>query len=138
MGNKLKSILPARRELHPILFAIYPISFLYAYNIDRSSPSDLILPVSLSLAFALVVYIFAALLSGNSGKGGILTTWVLMASFSKGHVFASILSALPGETEAVKHGPFALFWLGLFGIGFLAIVSFKGDLPRFNVWLSMT
>jgi hypothetical protein len=74
--------------IHPFLFALFPILALYAYS-SRAVPTtvyDMALPVGLSLAGSVGLFVLLRTMLKNDEKAGLLTTLVLMSFFSYGHL----------------------------------------------------
>lgn len=73
--------------LHTLIFAVYPIVFLYALNIRETPLGDIILPVILALMLCLSFFLIAKLLFKNIHKAALLTSVFLILFFSYGHLF---------------------------------------------------
>ncbi|KNZ70034.1 Sulfatase [Thermincola ferriacetica] len=73
--------------IHPILFAIYPIIFLYSYNVQETSFKQIVLPVGISVAFSLLFFLTLTVVLRNRLKAGLVTTFFLMAFYSYGRIF---------------------------------------------------
>ena len=56
MKQKLKAIFKGPVVFYPLLFAAFPILFLYAHNIRGTSASQVWLPLIISVAAALVLW----------------------------------------------------------------------------------
>jgi len=87
-GITLKQLL----IMHPFLFAIFPILFLFAYNIDEVPASDLWLPMSVALIGTLILFFSLRLITKNYNKIGIITTFFLVLFFSYGHIRDLVIS----------------------------------------------
>jgi len=79
--------------LHPFLFALYPIFELRNHNITYVDATALIRPILLSILLTASIWIVLRLLFRDWKKSGILTTLVMIAFFTYGHVFIEIESA---------------------------------------------
>lgn len=80
-----------KNYLHPLLFALFPALFLYAYNIGELQVTDVLVPSTLfilSLVILLTVASVAFLgwLLKNKSKGALCTTFFLALFFSYGHL----------------------------------------------------
>jgi len=54
--------------IHPFLFAIYPILFLFAFNIDVVSPEEIVLPILITLLVAVSLWISLSFILKNQYK----------------------------------------------------------------------
>ena len=73
--------------VHPLLFAAFPVLFLWASNLDDEIPVGTVIPpLAVSLAGAGAVFALLRLLLRNSDAAAFLTTLLLVLFFSFGHV----------------------------------------------------
>jgi len=72
--------------IHPFLFALFPIAFLYNRGITYVSFSDILVPVAVVLLFALLVLGIFYLLYRDLKKAGVLTSVFMIMFFSYGHI----------------------------------------------------
>ncbi len=80
--------------LHPFLFAIFPILFLYSQNMGEFPLGVIFVPVAKSLFLALVVLVIARIVTGGWRKAGLVTSVFLILFFSYGHL-NHVLHRLP-------------------------------------------
>ena len=71
---------------YPLLFAAFPILFLYVYNISETSASQIWLPLVISVAAALVLWVVLSLILRSLAKAGFATAIFLALFFSYGHL----------------------------------------------------
>jgi galactitol-specific phosphotransferase system IIB component len=71
--------------LHPFLFAIAPIVFLFAHNVEELEFSD-IKPLFFVLIFSSVLFLFSFLAFRHKQKAGLFTSILLIIFFSYGHL----------------------------------------------------
>lgn len=76
---------------HPLLLSLYPILFLYSVNLDRVGFSDIIGLLLISFFFSLGLFLFLTGLTKSKDKGALITTVLLIAFYSYGHVYESLL-----------------------------------------------
>ena len=76
--------------IHPFLFAIFPILFLYSHNIGETSFYDTLLPATIVLSFSIFLLLLLKLILKDNKKRGIVVSvfWILF--FSYGHVYFSL------------------------------------------------
>ena len=72
--------------VHPLLFAMFPILALYAYNVAEVSPSEIVLPTAIVLGSTVLLLLLSGALLRNLKKAGIVVSIFLVMFFSYGHV----------------------------------------------------
>ncbi len=80
--------------IHPFLFAVSPVLFLFAYNIDEVPATDLLLPMLVAIIGTLIPFFLLRLITKSYNKSGIITLYFLILFFSYGHVKDVIHSSL--------------------------------------------
>jgi len=85
--QKLKSIFKGPAVFYPLLFAIFPILFLYAHNIAETSLNQIWLPLVISLAATLVLWAVLSLILDSLSKAGFATAIFLVFFFSYGRLY---------------------------------------------------
>jgi hypothetical protein len=87
MKQKLKAIFLKRPVVfYPLLFAAFPILFLYVHNISETSVSQIWLSLVISVAAALVLWAVLSLILRSLAKAGLATAIFLALFFSYGHL----------------------------------------------------
>lgn len=81
--------------LHPFLIGIYPILFLYSYNISQVSLRALMLPVVLTLAVTFLFWISLGYVIKDFKKSGIIASMGLAIFFSFGHIASYLCLIIP-------------------------------------------
>ena len=87
MKQKLKAILEGPVVFYPLLFAAFPILFLYVHNISETSVSQVWLPLVISVAAALVLWAILSLILRSLSKAGLGTAIFLVFFFSYGRLY---------------------------------------------------
>ncbi len=85
--------------LHPLLFALAPILFLYSHNAARLpiAPSELVLPLAVSFAAALCLWLVLWLVMHSSRRSALVVSLFLALFFLYGRVADAIgAKAAPG------------------------------------------
>lgn len=72
---------------HPVLFAIYPILFLFSHNIREVSFGQILIPILLSVAFVCSLWVLLNFLMRDRVRSGLVTTVFALFFFSYGHLF---------------------------------------------------
>lgn len=90
MKQRLKDIFRGPVVFYPLLFAAFPILFLYAYNINETSASQIWLPLVISVAAALVLWAVLSLILRSLAKAGLATAILLVFFFSYGRLYDAL------------------------------------------------
>ena len=75
------------KPFHPLLFAIYPILFLYSRNVAEFPPGVLCEPILVSVLFTLAVSVFIWKFSKNRLRSALVLSLFLLVFFSYGHFY---------------------------------------------------
>lgn len=73
--------------IHPFLFALFPILFLFAHNISFITVSEVLRPVLISICFTFLLWLLLGVIIKNMKKAGLIVSCFLLLFFSYGHVF---------------------------------------------------
>jgi hypothetical protein len=87
MRQRLKAIFKGPVVFYPLLFAAFPILFLYAHNISETSASQMWLPLGVSVAVALVLWAILSIILRSLVKAGLATAVFLVFFFSYGRLY---------------------------------------------------
>jgi hypothetical protein len=112
------------KPFHPILFAIYPILFLYSQNVADFPPGVLRGPILVSLLLTLAVSAVIWKFSTNRLRGAFILSLFLFVFFSYGHFYHFL-----EESELLRFGilgeqKFVLSFYGLL-FGIAAFLCYK-------------
>ena len=116
----------ARRPLvvHPHLFGIYPILFLFSHNVQELAVEDVLLPLGASLACSLISLRLLALLFHCEVTGGAVLSafWVLFYGFHSYHLAVSTVGC----------GPLAslIVWLAFLASTVFVLLKIRAHLQR--------
>jgi hypothetical protein len=84
--NRLRTI-ASSSLLHPLLFATYPIVFLWSQNKDDGAPIRSAFEILvITLAIALVIYAICRRLLHNAARAGVATSAIIVLALTFGHV----------------------------------------------------
>ena len=125
------------KAVHPFLFAIYPVLFLYSYNIYQVSFNSIILPSLFLLAGTVILFLASSLIIRNANKAAILVSLLILMFMSYGRIFNNVWWWQIGSVNIGK--PRYLFLAG--GIVFI-IISFlvirtRKNMAKFTKFLNM-
>ena len=87
MKQKLRAIFKGPVVFYPLLFAAFPILFLYAHNISETSASQIWLPLAISVAASAVLWAVLSLILRSLAKAGFATAIFLAFFFSYGRLY---------------------------------------------------
>lgn len=121
--------------IHPILFVVFPLLFLYSQNKEELLPGELLIPVA-AVAILTPLFLFLWFLLGfvfkNREKAAFITSTSIFLFYSYGH-FYSFIKDFGIHLGSFIFGPnkilFTLYTLVLFILGYLLFKS-KRDLGR--------
>ena len=115
--------------VHPFLFAIFPILFLFSYNRpELTSFSEILLPSAIVLGATLLLLLLCFLFLRNSQKAGIIVSVFLILFFSYGHAYEAIENWQIGSFVIGEHKYLLFVWGLLFACSFYFIVRIRKDL----------
>ena len=115
--------------LHPFLFALFPVLFLYSYNIKQLLFNEIFLPSAIILGFtAIAVPVLWLALKKDSKKAGIIITVFLAFFFSYGRIYEVIEGWHIGPLVIGRHRYFVIIWAVLFILIAYFLIRTKKDL----------
>lgn len=120
--------------IHPFLFAIFPILFLFSHNIDQMSISQTWPSLLISSAIALVSMLLLGLILRNWRKAGIIVSTFLILFFSYGHVYSLLWDEQRDNPIPGGHGVLLAVWvLLLLGVVIFVVRTSRSlqDLTRY-------
>lgn len=117
--------------VHPLLFAMFPILFLYSENIAEVSPSEIVMPMALALGSTLLLLVLSGLILRDFRKAGIVVSILLFLFFSYGNIFL-----LMGEWDSV-HNLLLPIWVILFLCTAYFVIKTRRDLHKVSNILNM-
>ncbi len=105
-----------RLLLHPWLFGVYPVLYLYSVNLDEvSGPGDVVPALLATLGLTALLLVIARLVLRSWPKAAALTSLLLVLVFSYGHVWRAIDGA--ALTEAGGRDYWLLALWGVIAVG---------------------
>jgi len=123
-------------HLHPFLLAIFPILFLFAYNITGASGRDLVWPLIVVTALTAILLFIFRLTTKNYLEAGIVTSFFLFFFFSYGHIrdlfFTPVAKMMPSVNFFL-----ILIWTPLFIGGSFILIKCRRHLPMLAKFLTI-
>ena len=89
--------------IHPILFAIIPIMFIFSNNVDEVSSEELIIPIVISIFISLTSFVILSKILKNSKKAGLIISVGLIIFFSYGHFHNVLLDDTIEDFDIGRH-----------------------------------
>ncbi len=112
--------------IHPFLFALFPIIFLFAINIDLVSAEEIILPILVTLLVAFSLWISLGFILKNKNKSGLIVSLGLFLFFSYGHFYILFES----NSALIPHWILLTIFLIVFIIGTYFFIKTKNKLKN--------
>jgi len=110
--------------LSPLLFALYPILALWAYNFEVMQPVEVVRPIFITVLGTVLLLLILRLLSKSWLLAGLLTTLVVLLFFTYGHVFGMV-SSFPGIGVLLgRHRILGPLWFVLLIVGGFFILKY--------------
>ncbi len=118
--------------IHPYIFAIFPVLFLYSHNISQLSFisfSEILVPTAISLGFAVISVVLLWLIFKKNGqKAGLIVSIFLILFFSYGRIYDLVAGFKIGSLGIGRHVVLLGAWLILFVLGTYFTARTKKDL----------
>lgn len=133
------SLLKKSIPLHPLLFAAYPVLFLYAQNVDFTPLSDALLPLMVVLAAALLLLLALYAILRDAARAALLVSLFALLFFSYGH-FVDLLEGflLPaGQFTIGANAVLMPLWGLLLALGIYFLLRTHHDLHNVNNLLNV-
>ncbi|MDP8213554.1 MAG: hypothetical protein P9M10_00015 [Candidatus Euphemobacter frigidus] len=105
--------------IHPFLFAIFPVLFLYGHNLHQITPGRIVSPLVFLIVLAVVLWTAFGLLLKNLRLAAALTSLFLLLFFSYGHFYSLVRELTIGGLRIGRHWFLMPFWAVLYGLGCL-------------------
>jgi len=104
--------------IHPLLFALFPVLFLYGNNLVQVPFGRTISSLAAVLILAVLLWSVFGLVFRDLGFSAALTSLFLLLFFTYGQFFALIEGVKVSGLELGQHLFLLPLWAGLFGLGF--------------------
>ncbi|MFO7996482.1 MAG: sulfatase-like hydrolase/transferase [Dehalococcoidia bacterium] len=134
MKQRLKNIFKGPVVFYPLLFAVFPILFLYVHNISQTSASELFLPIVISVAATLVLWAILSLGLGSLARAGFATAIFLVLFFAYGRFY----DVLVDWGSMPRHAYLLPSMLFIWGYSVYFIGRARRDFHVTTRWLNVT
>lgn len=124
---------------HPFLFAVFPILFLFANNIEEVHATDLLFTLFVAVVGTLILLAITTRATKSLQKAAVITSSFLALFYSYGHI-SELLSSPQSEslTSATHHWFLEAIWLLLFTVVVLLVVRVRRSLLTLTKLLGIT
>lgn len=120
--------------IHPVLFALYPVLFLYSYNIDKLYPHEICIPLVAVLASALILWFLINLIVKNNECSAAVVSVFLLMFFSYQHYLLAMIGIIHKGFFTRDEFLFPL-WIAVFIL--VAYLILKKHLNLHNLTISL-
>jgi hypothetical protein len=96
------------KVIHPLLFALYPILFLYFNNIGEAHLSQIIFPMIIAATFCILLWVFLLIIFKDWEKSALITSTFFILFYLYGH-FEHSISSFHLNFGPVHFGAFKLY-----------------------------
>ncbi len=122
--------------LHPFLLALYPVLFLYSFNIHLLYPSVVVKPLIATIICTFVLWLITNLIVRNIAKSSALVSVFLLLFFSYKHYLLTFIGIFHKGVFTRDEVLFPL-WLILCLVIFSLILKTKGELKNLTLFLNI-
>lgn len=114
--------------IHPFLFAVFPVLFLYSHNIEEVFFREIWLATLLSLALCLLLIFVFTLILKNVRKACVVASTFIVLLFSYGHIYHIVQGWRVGGIVFGRHIVLQTLWIVLFAYVLFATRKTDRDL----------
>jgi len=130
--KKLNPVFSKSSILHPVLFSIYPVIFLYSNNIHVLPFRGVIIPLLAIPIFSFSLWLILRFVLKNGKKAGLIVSLLIIMFFLFGRIFNYITEFFPDENSTTQTSLFVIFFI-LLGAGIFYFVKTKRKLDRLTL-----
>lgn len=123
--------------IHPFLFGIFPVIFLYSQNVGEVFVSQTMIPMGVCFAGGILLWCMIFAVLRNKIKSAILTSLMLIYFFSYGHFFSFVDDGFIGSFKFGIHTYMLPVWTLIFTAGVFLVFRTKKDLGNFTKILNV-
>lgn len=108
---------------HPFLLALYPIFFLVSQNLSECSLADALLPGTISVVGAGVIFLLLRVLLKDAHKSALIASIGLLMFFSYGHIYNAFLNGKMIGSHQIGRNLYVLPAWSLAFVGLAVLVA---------------
>jgi len=114
--------------IHLFLFALYPILFLFAQNIEQMLFADILLPTAVVICGTVFLFLLVNMVFRDEKKGALFVSFCLLLIFSYGYVYEVIQGWRVGSLVIGRWRYLLLAWGIIFMGGTFFIIKVQNSL----------
>jgi len=107
--------------IHPFLFAIFPVIFVYAHNIHYLHIVEIVIPLGISVGIAILLWLVLSF-PLNKKKSGLIVSLALVLFFTYGHLYIFLNYDSGIESEITRHRYLLPLFIGVLIAGVVYFV----------------
>jgi len=111
------------RIIHPILLSTYPVLFIFSQNVSEIHPSDLILPMIVTMVLGVCFWLASGLVLKDKAKAALAASLSMMMLLLFKHAYDFFISVTDWSGLLRRYA--LIFWFVLYVAGLLAIFRAK-------------
>lgn len=116
------------RIIHPLLFSVYPVLFLFSENISEVTAKDFIWPVIFVMVLGLIIWGGAGMVLKNWPKAAFIASLSILMLLLFRHAYELFLMLV--RPADISRNIFLAVWLVIYLLIVLIIIRIKGAMPR--------
>jgi hypothetical protein len=124
--------------VHPFLFALFNILFLFSHNIEQVSKFEFLLPSAITLGITLILVLLSILIFNDYNKAAIIISFFIILFFSYGRVYDLIMDQSLGKFEIGRHRYLLFIWGLVFTYSTFLIIRMRRKLHNLTSILNIT
>jgi FtsH-binding integral membrane protein len=130
-GEKVGQIMQKFRNIHVLLFAIFPVLFLFSHNVGLVSLTQILIPIVIVVVFALLLWSVLRLIVKDETKAGIFVSLFMLLLFAYGHLFSQLTNVSVRGVDIGQHKYVFPIWGILVLICGAFFLTTRRDLRKF-------
>lgn len=124
--------------VHPFLFALFHILFLFAHNVEEISFSEILLPSAVVLGITLLLVFLIRSIIKDGKKVAIIISVFIVLFFSYGRIYDLIMDQYIGSLEIGRHRYLLFCWGLLLTYSAYLIIKTRRDLYNLTRTLNVS
>lgn len=117
--------------IHPFIFALYPVIFLWVDNIDQTPFFAIQSSLIFSLGLALSVYILTGIIYRNMKNAAVIGSIIIILALSYGHIY-NFIKEYPVLNNMIGYYRLLAILIGIIAVSMILIWKYKTSLPAVN------
>ena len=109
--------------IHPFIFAIFPVFFLFTFNLNQLSFQDIIFPLIVTLSITFLLWILLSFIIKNKIKSAIIISIGLILFFTYGHIHNIISDSDFIQSEIERHRYLLIPFIATFIVSLMNLIK---------------